>query len=233
MNTKIAAVIGFALIGAAFALQLSHKPAPVLESRAIPQEPAVAATPVSIAPGPAFEEKSTRSLASHNQPVVTSSSAVEVIAKIKEALSHPGSRHAYATFSRLSETVDASNVREVLAFVQTLPKPQEKSMLISLFVARWAELDAAAALAYAEALPSGTTRNWALTSAVGGWPESYPAAATAWVQQLPIGPLRDQAMQTVVSALADADPQNALAFLENLPPGRNKQSLYWPVFSRW
>src|SRR4051812_5231676 len=188
MNTKIAAVIGFALIGAAFALQLSHKPAPVLESRAIPQEPAVAATPVSIAPGPAFEEKSTRSLASHNQRGVTSSSAAEIIAKIKEALSHPGSRHTYATFSKLSETVDASNVRELLTFVQTLPKPQEKSMLVSLFVARWAELDPPAAIAYAQGLPAGVTRNWALTSAVSGWAERDPTGATAWVQQLPAGP---------------------------------------------
>src|SRR2546423_14874397 len=93
-----------------------------------------------------------------------SSPAEEIIAKIKSALSHSGSRHTYATFSKLSETVDPSNLREVLAFVQTLPKPQEKGMLVSLFVARWAELEPAAALAYAEALPSGTARNWALTS---------------------------------------------------------------------
>ena len=41
----------------------------------------------------------------------------------------------------VSETVDAQNVREVLAFVETLPKVQEKNMLVSLFVARWAELE--------------------------------------------------------------------------------------------
>src|SRR5213075_3223877 len=123
----------------------------------------------------------------------------EIIAKIKEALTHSGSRHAYATFSKLSETVDAQNVREVLAFVETLPKVQEKNMLVSLFVARWAELEPAAAMAYAQALPAGPARNWAVTSVGSGWAEHDPAAATNWVQQLPPGPVRDQALQTVVS----------------------------------
>src|SRR6266446_5239486 len=144
----------------------------------------------------------------------SSDSAENIIAKIKSALTHSGSRHTYATFSKLSETVDATNIREVLAFVQTLPKPQEKSMLVSLFVARWAELDPSAAIAYAQALPAGTARNWALTSAVTGWAEHDPAGATAWVQQLPAGPVHEQALQTVVSALAEKNPQAALSFLE-------------------
>ena len=89
-------------------------------------------------------------------------STENIIAKIKAALAHSSSRHTYATFSKLAEMVDAKNVRELLAFVQTLPKPQEKSMLVSLFVARWAELEPSAALAYAQALPPGTARNsWA------------------------------------------------------------------------
>ena len=174
-------------------------------------------------------------------PAVTSSSAVpdgpdstpNIIAKIKAALGRSSSRHTYATFSKLAETIDATNVREILAFVQTLPKPQDKSMLISLFVGRWAELDPQAALAYAQNLPAGSGRNWAMTSAVSGWAEHDPAAASAWAQQLPAGPMRDQATQTIVSALADKDPQTALTFLQSLPAGRNRQNLYWPIFSRW
>src|SRR6266446_6263174 len=73
-----------------------------------------------------------------NAPHSTDSTE-NIIAKIKAALGQFNSRHAYATFSKLAETIDETNVREVLAFVQTLPKPQEKSMLVSLFVARWAE----------------------------------------------------------------------------------------------
>src|SRR6266404_3071870 len=98
-------------------------------------------------------------------------SSENIISKIKTALAHSGSRHTYATFSKIAETVDAENVRKVLAFVQTLPKPQEKSMLLSLFVGRWAELDPQAAIAYAQTIPAGTGRNWAITSAVGGWAE--------------------------------------------------------------
>src|SRR6266403_1556560 len=181
---------------------------------------------------PAVSSTANRPQLQSNAPHSTDSTE-NIIAKIKAALGNFNSRHAYATFSKLAETIDANNVREVLAFVQTLPKPQEKSMLVSLFVARWAELDPSAAIAYAQALPAGTARNWALTSAVSGWAEHDSAAATAWVQQLPAGPVRDQAMQTVLGALADKDPQAALAFLESLPAGRNRQSLYWPIFNRW
>ncbi len=166
------------------------------------------------------------------EPAVAASSE-NIISKIKTALTHSGSRHTYATFSKIAETVDAKNVREVLAFVQTLPKPQEKSMLISLFVGRWAELDSPAAIAYAQTISAGTARNWAITSAVGGWAEHDATAATAWAQRLPVGPARDQAMQTIVSALADKDPQAAFDFLQSLPAGRNRQSLYWPIFSHW
>ena len=203
MNTKIAAVLGLGLIAAAIVLQLSQNSTPAHhESAAKTESPPALATPEFPVDSASVGEISKPSIASQNERAL-SSSTEEIIAKIKSALTHSGSRHTYATFSKLSETVDASNVRELLAFVQTLPKPQEKSMLVSLFVARWAELNPAAAIAYAEALPTGTARNWALTSAVSGWAEHDPGAATSWVQQLPAGPLRDQALQTVVSRKAD------------------------------
>src|SRR5438309_4776373 len=56
---------------------------------------------------------------SKSNPSSSSASSEEIIAKIKSALTRSASRHTYATFSKLSEIVDASNVREVLAFVQT------------------------------------------------------------------------------------------------------------------
>src|SRR3954470_6448198 len=183
----------------------------------VANEPATSADPVN----PRAVPPKQSAAPSKSNPSAPVDSAENIIAKIKTGLTQFNSRHAYATFSKLAEAIDSSNVREVLAFVQTLPKPQEKSMLISLFVARWAELEPQAAIAYAEALPPGTSRNWALTSAVTGWAERDSAAATAWVQQLPTGPVREQALQTVVSALAEKDPASALAFLENLPPGRN------------
>src|SRR3979409_910095 len=131
------------------------------------------------------------SLSSKSNPAVPTSSTAQIIARIKDARLHSFSRHTYATFSKLAETVDASNIREVLAFVETLP-PQEKSVLVALFVGRWAEFDPSAAIAYAQSLPAGTSRNWALTSAVTGWAEKDPAAATAWGQPVPLAPGRDQ-----------------------------------------
>src|SRR5436309_1308665 len=168
MNTKIAAMIGVVLIAAALALQFSNKSIPPRESAAKPAAASLATTPLPLASSSVpSDDHAATSVASKNQSAAPSSTQ-EIIAKIKEALSHSGSRHTYATFSRLSETVDPSNVREVLAFVQTLPKPQEKSMLVSLFIARWAEFEPAVAIAYAQALPAGAARNWALTSAVSG-----------------------------------------------------------------
>ena len=220
MKTKTSVIVILVLIAAAIILVFAKKSGTLSRSLGKTESPTIPAPVAPLAPVPS-RQPSDLSVASKKEQTISASSQ-EIIAKIKEGLAHSGSRHTYATFSKLSEMVDATNVREVLAFVQALPKPQEKSMLVSLFVARWAELEPAAAIAYAEALPGGSMRNWAVTSAVSGWAESDPAAATSWVQQLPIGPLRDQAMQTVVSALADKDPLAALSFLENLPPGRNR-----------
>src|SRR3954467_97060 len=170
-----------------------------------PRATATVANAPSTAPDPvnpqAVPPKQTALPLSKSNPSAPADSAENIIAKIKTGLNQFNSRHAYATFSKLAEAIDSSNVRDVLAFVQTLPKPQEKSMLISLFVARWAELEPQAAIAYAEALPAGTARKWTLTSAVSGWAEHDPAGATAWVQRLPAGPVRDQSLQTIIGAL--------------------------------
>ena len=114
--------------------------------------------------------------ASNSTKPEAAASSENIISKIKVALANSGSRHTYATFSKLAEEVDAKNVSEILAFVQTLAKPVEKSMLTSLFVGRWAELEPKAAIAYAQTLPAGTARNWAIASALGGWTEHDVAA---------------------------------------------------------
>ncbi|HEY2614736.1 MAG TPA: hypothetical protein VGI42_03440, partial [Chthoniobacterales bacterium] len=154
----------------------SHRAArvPAQSSSIAPNSSAISAPKIALAPND-----------SAPAPIASSDS---IISKIKTALLHPGSGHTYATFSKLAESVDATNVRDVLAFVQTLSKPQEKSMLVSLFVGRWAELDPPAAIAYAQTIPPGIGRNWAITGAIGGWAEHDPNAAEAWAQQLPPGP---------------------------------------------
>ena len=169
VHTKIATGVAIVLIAIAIVLHLSNNPRSGGSITKIPAPiSSVPAAPLPPVSDSSDDSSPVVSLGSNNELAVSVSTA-EIIAKIKNALAHPGSRHTYATFSKLSESVDATNVRELLAFVQTLPKPQEKNMLVSLFVARWAELDPSAALAYAQALPGGVARNWALTSVVTGW----------------------------------------------------------------
>jgi len=109
----------------------------------------------------------------------TAASTASLIADLKVAISGSGSRRSYAAFSKISDSVNEKNVREVLGFAEGLPREQDKSMLRSLLVGRWAEFDPKAAVAYAEALPNGASRNSALTSAVGGWAEHDFTAASA------------------------------------------------------
>ena len=55
----------------------------------------------------------------------------------------------------IADAIDANNVREVLSFVEGLTKPQEKSMLVSLVVGRWAEFDPQSAIGSLTYLGSG------------------------------------------------------------------------------
>src|SRR3954467_7089579 len=118
----------------------------------IANDPAVSNDPTKQRP---LLPNQTPSRTKSNPAPASSESAQNIIAKIKAGQIQFNSRRAYATLSKIVESIDASNVREVMAFVQTLPKPEEKSMLMSLVIGRWAELDPAAAVAYAQALPPG------------------------------------------------------------------------------
>jgi len=198
MNDKKRFFLSLALILPAFlvGLAVGHYSAPSA-APASAAEKISSSAPLLSAPGPApIVSKPLASASSDTtDPAKNDDTSGNIIDRIKAALARPsGGRRTYATFSKLADSIDKQNVSEVLAFVETLTKPQEKSMLTSLVVGRWAEFDSQAAIAYAQNLPPGTSRNWAITSAVAGWAERDPNAATAWAQQLPAGPARDQAM---------------------------------------
>ena len=115
-----------------------------------------------------------------------------IIADLKAALIHAGGRHSDAVFAKLIESVDEKNIQPALAFVQSVPNPDKRRMLLSLLVGRWAEFDPQAAIAYAQNAPAGSFfQNWMLTSALSGWAEHDLPGASAWAQQLPPGPARD------------------------------------------
>ncbi|MGZ5503218.1 MAG: hypothetical protein ACXWGY_01030, partial [Chthoniobacterales bacterium] len=188
------------LVGIAIGRQtLSRTP---VSAAAPPVAPVTASTPFPARIPLPSQTPATLAQAETTEPELSDNSAADIISRMKAALGRPPNRKTYATFSKLADSIDAKNVREVLSFVETLQKPQEKSMLVSLVVGRWSEFDPQGAIAYAQALPVGTSRNWATTSAIAGWAERDTAAATAWTQQLPPGPQREQAMQTIISALA-------------------------------
>ena len=75
-----------------------------------PSEPA-ATNPINL---PAVSSRNPLAPSASAAPDAAADSPQNIIAKIKAALTHSSSRHTYATFSKLAETVDATNVREVL-----------------------------------------------------------------------------------------------------------------------
>src|SRR6185312_5607964 len=77
-----------------------------------------------------------------------------IVAALKGALSRFGSRRTFVEFGKLSELINQQNVGEVLAFAETITKPQEKNAILSMLLGRWAEFDPQAALTYAETLPA-------------------------------------------------------------------------------
>jgi hypothetical protein len=124
-------------------------------------------------------------------------------------------------------------VNEVIAFAETVQKPQEKSMLLSLVIGRWAEFDPAGRDRLRAEYSARTSRNWAITSAVSGWAERDSAAATAWRSKLPPGPARDQALQNNRPPRSPRRTTGRPRVSRDAPAGRNRQSLYWPIFSKW
>src|ERR1043166_5218851 len=207
VTTKIAFGAALLLATLAFIFRFSDHPTAPVRVASITQAEKTVPEPDSRAREEAVipRDEPAVSKTSRDVAVVSDASRGAIISKIKGAVTRSGSRHSYTTFAKLAEMVDAKNVREIMAYVETLGRAQEKSMLTSLFLGRWAELEPEAAMAYAQTLPRGSARDWAIASAVGGWVERDPAAATAWVQRLSAGPARDQAMHTIVAALAEKD----------------------------
>ena len=146
----------------------------------------------------------------------------------------PSDRHSYLEATKLIDGIDPKNIRPVIDAIQALPNQREKSIYLSMLVARWAEGEPQAALAYAQTTGPASDRRLMVSAAVRAWAEKDANAANAWVLQLPPGQERDYASQAVVSSLAETDPQAALTMLQTLPTaGQNRQNFYWPIFSRW
>ena len=111
----------------------------------VPPAPARVQTASSIpSPSPiTFPPVLTRKSNRTEEPnkAATPANAEDVITAIKNALGHLGSRRTFAEFGKLSELINEKNLGEVLAFAESLPKAQEKNMVLSMLLGRWAEFD--------------------------------------------------------------------------------------------
>src|SRR4051812_47290552 len=150
------------------------------------------------APEPVVQETnratSSKSGAAEQDPLRqsgTSQSSVDFVSNLKRLLDAGHTRKMYSRLSTLMDSLDLTNVKDVLDFAQKLPRPQDRMMVMQSVVSRWAELNPRDALAFAETIPTMRERSSAIQGAVSGWAETDAPSAVAYVQQMPAGPNRD------------------------------------------
>src|SRR3982750_3038071 len=105
----------------------STGPAPVARTIAKPEVTPAHSAPTVARRDTSAPEKSPAPPTSHN-----------IVAALKNALNHMGNRRTYVEFGKLAELINQDNVNEVRAFADTLSKPQEKNIVVSLLLGRWA-----------------------------------------------------------------------------------------------
>ena len=94
-----------------------------------------------------------------------------VIAGLKNAMARPSDRRSYLEAGKLIDGIDPKNVRPVIDAFQALPHQREKSIYLSMLVARWAEGEPQAALAYAQSNGTASDRRLMVAAAVRSWAE--------------------------------------------------------------
>jgi len=67
-------------------------------------------------------------------------------------MAHPSDRHRYLDASKLIDGIDPKNIRSVIDAFQAVPNQREKSVYLSMLLARWAVLALASG-------PSKSARN--------------------------------------------------------------------------
>ena len=127
-------------------------------------------------------------------------------------------------------TVD--EVKAALAEVKsTVTDAQQRALLESVLLGRWAETDPIAALAHAETLVSGEgmMAGQALMSVIGAWAQKDPEAALAWYQKrrdsdAPAGGfgMDDGALMMIFNGLMSHNPERALDSLDMIQDERSR-----------
>src|SRR5437660_9389487 len=98
-------------------------------SKTVSPVPAVLPSPATRSSG-SFASKRPAGSENHaSEKDGTPASSEDVITAIKNALGHLGSRRTFVEFGKFPELINEKNLGEVLAFAESLPKPQEKNMV--------------------------------------------------------------------------------------------------------
>ena len=157
-----------------------------------------------------------------------------IIASLRSAMGRPSDRHSYLEASKLIDGIDPKKIRPVIDAFQALPNQREKSIYLSMLVARWAEAEPQTALAFAQTTSHPSSQIARLRRSPFPGRKKIRRPRTPGPCNSPPGQDRDPALQAVISSLAESDPQAALAMLQTLPAsGHNQPNFYWPIFSRW
>ena len=159
----VAAVAAF-LAGLAVGRYTLPQPPPVKESVPGSADDSLGTTPTA----PIFT-LSARATPAKNSSQISDpdpASTEAIIAALRNAMARPSDRHGRLEINKLIDGIDPKNVRPVIDRLQTLPNQRDKSVYVSLLIARWAEGEPLAALAYAQTTGTASDRKIAVSSAV-------------------------------------------------------------------
>jgi len=148
-------------------------------------------------------------------------------------LTHFNSPPRLRDFQQTRESIDTSNVRDVLGSFKRCPSPKKKSILNFRFLSRAGRNSSPRG----RRLRAGASRgesNWALNSAVSGWAEHDAAAARHGSSQLPPARFANKAMQTGRCRIGRLKIRRTRSrFWTPAPRLATARVSTGPIFSRW
>jgi hypothetical protein len=134
--------------------------------------------------------------------------------------------HLYA------DSLDAAAMPGAINEAMQLPL-QYRNGALAVLIARWAELDPAAAAKYANLLPKSASPGMLRRTAMTAWAEKDFAGALAWAQGLEKGDSKNESLTVLAGALAKRDPAAALQLIKDNFPPREAGNVYENVFATW
>ena len=118
--------------------------------------------------------------------------------------------------------MDRSNVQDVVAAFEALPKGYGRHLEMKLLMRSWADVDPLGALAYAnEVLDEKSERRFGVSEILAGWANRDPDAALAWARanNRSENPEDNPLLVGIIKGLAETDLASANGIFLSLPDG--------------